>query len=376
MNDSQLQTKQWRLLIVITRSVFGGAQKYVLDLATALSRNDYSVKVACQGGGPLVSSLRDNGIGVIELEYMQREISPRLDTLATAELIRVIRSVKPDIIHLNSSKAGMLGRIAGAVCRVPVVYSVHGWAFREGAVETARPLAIWSERLIAPLCARFIAPSQYEIDVARRFRVGRESQFVCVPNGIEPKAPHAMPGGTDADGLVRVCMVARFERPKRQDLLIQAISQVPGSRLILVGDGEQHAACEELARTLGISDRVQFMGNRSDVADILANVHIGVLSTDMEALPITLLEAMRAGLPVLGTRTGGVPEVIEYGVNGYMGPPNKIDWMVDALSRLVSNPALRKKMGAASRARFEQRFTLDRMIQETTDVYRTILQRG
>jgi len=362
-----------RILIVITRSVLGGAQTYVYNLATNLPEDRYEVTVACQGAGPLVTALDHRGIRVTELRYMRNEIRLTRDLLAVAELVSLIREIKPDLIHLNSSKAGFLGRIAAAVCGIPAVYFVHGWAFRQNATATFRPIAIWAERLAAPLCSRFISPSRHEIEIGRQFRIGRMSRCVCIPHGIKADAPRANPAGWNQDGSVTACMVARFERPKRQELLILAAKQVPSVRLVLVGDGDRRASCETLVRRLGMADRVDFLGNRLDVADILAKAHMGIMSTDMESLPIALLEAMRAGLPVLGTQTGGVPEVIEHGVNGFMGPTGDSEWMAEAFSRLAGDPKRRENMGAASRVLFEKKFTLERMVQQTLEVYDSVI---
>ncbi len=170
-------------------------------------------------------------------------------------------------------------------------------------------------------------------------------------------------------------MVARFTEFKDHGLLLRAFARVPGeSRLKLVGDGETVAAARKLAEDLGIRDRVEFKGSRGDVPEILAETDVFVLASKTETLPISILEAMRTGLPVIASDVGGVSEEVIDEETGLLVEPGSVDELAAALRRLLADKTLRVRMGRSGRRRFEQIFRADKMIESTEAVYREVLE--
>jgi glycosyltransferase involved in cell wall biosynthesis len=195
---------------------------------------------------------------------------------------------------------------------------------------------------------------------------------VVIHNGMPDVPTHlrANPGMGDE---VRAVMVARFAPPKDHATLLRAMPGLPDLRLDLVGDGPDLDAARRLAAELGINDRVRFLRARADVAEILAASHLFVLSSHSEGFPLSTLEAMRAGLPVVVTDAGGAPEAVVPGETGFVVACNNVDEMRGALARLAADAALRARFGASGRRRYKERFAFDRMYERTLATYEEVL---
>jgi len=194
-----------------------------------------------------------------------------------------------------------------------------------------------------------------------------------VYNGVRdiPEALRADPGASP----VRIVCVARFEAPKDHAALLRAMGRLRGLdwELELVGDGPLESASRALAASLGIASRVRFAGYRPDVAAVLGGAQVFVLSSRSEALPRSVLEAMRAGLPVVATNAGGLPEMIEDGVNGMLTPRGSEEALAAALASLIENGGLRLRLGASAHATYEKRFRLEFMIEKTAAIYKKVI---
>jgi glycosyltransferase involved in cell wall biosynthesis len=336
--------------MLITLAEVGGAQTYVGSLLPALTER-YDVTVAAWGPGPLADAARAAGATYVPLEQVRRPISWR-DALGFVELVRLMRRVRPSLVHLNSSKMGVLGIAAAAVARVPVrVFTVHGWAFNaEPGVQ--RVLYTWLHRLLRPLTTTIVCVSETELESGLAQRACAPDRAVVIHNGVEPPAPR--PERSD-DGPPLLLSVTRLKAPKDGLTLARALRQLePGSyRAAIVGDGPDR---EDVAAELGDAGRL--LGEREDVSEQLAQADAFVLSSRSEGLPMAILEAMAAGLPVVATAVGGIPELVADGETGLLVPPGDPDALAAALRRLVADPELRRRLGEAARARVEERFSL------------------
>jgi glycosyltransferase involved in cell wall biosynthesis len=195
--------------------------------------------------------------------------------------------------------------------------------------------------------------------------------MTVVHSGIADSPERARPARATSS---RIAMVARFSVFNDHEVLVRAFAQVDSSaRLLLIGDGPTRRDTERLVAELGIAERVEFTGDRDDVARLLSGVDIFVLASRNDHLPISILEAMRAGLPVIATRVGGIPELVAPGVTGFLVEPRSIEEMTRALSDLIANKPLRGSMGRAGRARYERLFSFRRMMERTRAVYGDVL---
>jgi glycosyltransferase involved in cell wall biosynthesis len=360
-----------RILYLVTRAERGGAQTHVLDLACSM-RPDFEVSVATGEEGFLTEACRERAIPVYVLPHLQRQVRPIADARAFGEIWQLIRKLRPDLLHLHTFKAGFLARLAGRILRIPSVYTIHAWLYGTAAVSRfSSALSGPCERLAARWCERIITVSRAGARVVRGHRIGSPSKLVTIHNGLPDCSEQARLSPTETPVIT---MVARFIEGKDHDLLLRAFARIPkGPRLRLVGDGPTRASVESLAHDLGIQEQVDFLGNRDDVARLLATSDVFVLASRSEMLPISILEAMRAGLPVIASDVGGVGESIAHNENGFLVPSGCVSALAQALTDLTNDHALRLRMGQAGRQRFTRQFLSSSMQERTRRIYWDVL---
>lgn len=366
-----------RIAYIVTRAdPIGGAQIHVRDLAAAIRAEGHSATVITSGTGPFVDELRAQQTPTIVLRHLAVPIGPVRDLRALRELRAVLTELRPDLVAAHSSKAGTLGRIAGRSIGVPVVFTAHGWAFTPGIPALQAGLYRQIERLVGPLSARIITVSEYDRQLALDARIVPADRVVTVHNGMPDIAPglRADPGRTPP----RLVMVARFGAQKDHRTLLRALAglQAQAWEVDLIGEGPLMDEVRDLASALGLAGRVQFLGQRMDVDQLLARAQASLLVTNWEGFPLSILESMRAGLPVVASDVGGVSESVRDGETGYLVPRGDADLLRDRLGRLLADAALRERLGRSGRARYEQEFTLSHCVARTLAVYREVLTGG
>ena len=364
-----------KIAFLVTRAdPVGGAQIHVRDLAGAVQSQGHSPVVITSGSGPLLADLRAQQTPVIILKHLSAPIAVVEDIRAFREIQTTLSKLKPDLIATHSSKAGILGRMAARNLRIPVVFTAHGWAFTPGIPPLRAAVYRRIERLAAPLSSKIITVSEFDRQLALNARIASGERLVTVYNGIPDVPPHrrADPGRNP----VRLVMVARFEPQKDHATLLRALGGLSNNawELDLIGEGPLRGDMESLAATLGIGSRVRFLGQRTDVDQCLAEAQASLLVTNWEGFPLTILEAMRARLPVVASCVGGVGEAVRDDETGYLVPRGDVVLLRDRIMRLLSSPTLRIEMGASGRTRWEQHFTLDHMVNNTLAVYQEVLE--
>jgi glycosyltransferase involved in cell wall biosynthesis len=357
-----------RVLYLITLAERGGAQVHVADLLRGFS-DEFEIALATGEDGYLCDVARELDIPVFQLSHLVHAIKPLTDLLAMREFLRLMRTWKPDLVHAHTSKAGMVARAAGVVSGMPVVFTAHTWSFSACFSWQQQKISVPLERLAGRTKSPIIAVSEANRDLAARYGISQPDKLITVWNGVEDTPHRANPEAGDPPLIV---MVARFSSQKDQALLVQALHGIgPEFRLLLVGDGPLRSEVEAQACVLG--GRVTFLGERADVAEILAQAQILVLATKWEGLPLCILEGMRAGLPVVASDVGGVAEAVSDGETGFLVPIGDGRKLRLRLEALLRDPGLRIRMGAEGRRRYERDFTLPRMLARTAAVYRSAL---
>lgn len=361
-----------RAIFLITRAdTFGGAQIYVRDVAARMQEDGHGVLVVTGRRGTFSDVLKHLGIPTEKCDTLGNAPHPFRDRRARRDLERLCDEYQPDILSAHSTKAGIIGRHAAQMRGIPCVFTTHGWAFNDATPEPLRSIYRLMERRMEPLAGRIICVS----DSARRMGldVGMSARrLVTVHNGTPDRCDRAARVG-DKTGPVRIASVARLEKPKNPKALLRAVARVSDAELDMIGDGPMQPGCEGFAASLGLARRVTFHGRVPDVAGMLARSHIFALITNSEGFPLSTIEAMRAGLPVVVSDVGGAGEAIEDGVSGFLVPRGDVETLRDRLQRLVDDPALRARMGAAARRRYEEHFTFERMYEKTMAVYEEVI---
>ena len=366
-----------KIAYIVTRAdPIGGAQIHVRDLAAAMQRRGHAVIVLTAGRGPFLDDLRANGIRTVVLKHLVQPIRPLTDVRALRELRAALDAFGPDLVAAHSAKAGVIGRMAARMLRVPVTVTTHGWSFTTGVPPLRAAIYRWIERLTGPFGAdKTITVSEYDRQLALRARILPPDRVVTVHNGMPDIDPslRADPSRTPP----RLVMVARYGPQKDHPTLLRALAgllDLPWE-LDLVGDGPQADETRALAASLGLQGRVHFLGQRMDVDRILAGAQASLLVTNWEGFPLSILESMRANLPVIASAVGGVPESVRDGETGYLVPAKNVEVLRDRLRRVLLDPELRLRLGQAGRRVYEQEFTLEHTVSKTIDVYREVLRR-
>lgn len=358
-----------KVLYLVTRADLGGAQVHVLDLLRGFAHKQQAV-VGVGESGYFTDAVRKLGIPYYILPNLTHPISPIQDCRAVADVARLIRFCDADILHAHTSKAGVVGRLAAKVAGIPSVFTAHTWCFAEGISWKWRLAGIPAERIAARCGSAIITVSDANRALALRHRISRPGRVRTIWNGIPDTRHRARP---DVGATPVIVMVARCAEQKDQGLLLRAVARMQSPcRAMFIGDGPLLPLLREQSRDLGIRERVEFLGNRDDVAHLLAQSHIFALPTHWEGFPLAILEGMRAGLPVVATDVGGVAEAVIDQDTGFLVPRGDEDAFYLRLLALLRDSTLRRRMGAAGRRSYEARFTVKRMLDQTMDVYQSV----
>jgi glycosyltransferase involved in cell wall biosynthesis len=366
-----------KIVQVLTRGdVLGGAQSHVRDLSLELRSLGHDVTVITGAPGVFSQQLCQEGIPWLQAKSLVRPVRPHLDFAALVELWCALRQLKPDLVCAHTAKAGSLARAAARLHDIPSVFTPHGWSMFNRTSLEPNALFCCAERVAGRLGTRIINVCEYERGLARQFHVCPGKTLDVVHNGIaEIELARTRPIHAQPPVLV---MVARFVAQKDHATLIQALSGLLFMewRLVLVGVGELQARVEEQLDGLGWKGRVTILPAETSVNRLLLEAQVFVLSSHFEAMPISILEAMRAGLPVVATDVGGVPECVRHEETGLLVSRGDVAGLRDALARVIACPASRVAMGEAGHRLWRAQFTARAMAARTVEVYKRALAGG
>jgi len=359
-----------RLLILITLAEAGGAQTSVAQLLPALVA-EFDVILAAHGPGPLREAAEKSGVRLVELQDVRRAINPWRDLLGLIELVRLCRRLRPDIVHAHSSKAGALGRLAATIAGVPTrVFTVHGWSFSAYGGLAGR-LYLWVERRLVRLTTSVVCVSRSARDLGMAAAACRAERTVVIHNAVDVGS---FASARTHAGPPRIVSVGRLAFPKDFSTLVEALAGIGADwQASFVGEGPLGAAIADEVRRRGLQKRIEFLGTREDVPQVLASSDVFTLSSRSEGLPVSILEAMAAGLPVVATDVGGVAEAVVDGETGLLVPAGNPQALTDALERLLRDEALRHRLGAAGRERALREFHVPSFRHAHLELYRRAL---
>lgn len=358
-----------RVLFVIRQLDYGGAERQLVELATRLPRQKFDVLVCCLcPPGPLAAELEDHGIRVVSTYK-------KLGALSTCSwaLLSLVREFRPAVLHSYLFSANWRSLPVGRAARVPLVVT----SVRNVDIHAKRILTL-GERLFARFNDRVIANA----DAVREYVGSRHgvpgSKIHVIYNGVamERARPRREPPPRTTGGGV-VGMIASLSPKKRHETFLRAarivVERMPDTRFLIVGNGPMREALESRSRELGVADAVVFRGSTDDVASVLAETDVSVLTSVKEGCSNVILESMAAGRPVVVTDAGGNRELVVDGVTGFIVPIDDAEAVADRIVRLLSDADLRKRMGEEGFKRVRERFSVGRMVDETARIYMDIL---
>lgn len=358
-----------RILLGITKSNFGGAQRYVYDLALGAKKEGHDVAVLCGGEGPLVERLRDAKIRVIPLPHLSRDIKIMSEIKSFIQIWQILKSERPEVFHINSSKMGGLGALAGRVLGVKkVIFTAHGWAFNEPRRKFERLLIKKLSWLTVLLSHKTICVSE----AIKRDIEGLpfiEKKLVKICNGISGSGvKRAVPQEAPTIGTI-----SELHRIKGLDIALRGFARAfkyTDTKFNIIGGGEERQNLEKLRDELGLESQVNFLGFRENARELLSEMGIFTLTSRSEGLPYVLLEAGLAGLPVIATNVGGISEIITHEETGLLIPKENPEALANALKRLSGDKALREKLGGNLYSSVKKNFSKERMLEKTFSLYR------
>ena len=417
-----------KILYIITKSVWAGAGKYTHDLATSLPKaSEVLVEarlrplVAAGGRGAMAEKIISAQIPYFEIKGFQRDVSFYKDILAFFEILSLLFKTKPDVIHVSSAKAGGIAgaaifiyEIAGKsikpfrrisryvrsqegvllISGVQKIFTVHGWAFSE----TRPRWQIFLIKLFSKISCLFydkiICVSEYDREIALKNKIAPEEKLLVIHNGIKPEEYDFLPYEEARKDIIRhlsaasgknpdlevqlpsdvwVGTIGEFTKNKGQKFLIEAIGKGIGVWLsvvgVIIGFGKEKRKLEPQITKYGLVNEVLLVENLPNPARCLKAFDIFVLPSLKEGLPYVLMEAGLAGIPIIATNVGGIPEIVEDGVSGILINPASADELAKAIKKLIENPDLCRELSAATREKILREFSFEKMLAETIKLY-------
>ena len=374
-----------RVLLLVTHLDAGGAQETVLLLAEGLRRNGFDVSVAARPNGSEERRLRDLRVPLLPVHHLFREISVRNDFRSYVELRRIIRQLRPAVVHTHSSKAGVLGRLAARRSRTPaIIHTSHGLPVNPDMGRGQRFVVLLAEKVASRVSHRIVAVSHTTAREIRQLRIGRPDQIEIIPSGVNLKTLQTAPSRAEARAILGLPMsalvlgwVGRYFPQKRPGDVVLAAREVlrcvPEAIAVLVGDGP---LLEQTRASVQDEPRIRILGHLDRIEVVYAAIDVFLLASAWEGLPRTVLEAQGAGVPVVSTAVNGIPDVVRHGETGFLVPPG--DWraLASAATKLLNDPRLRTRMASTSECAIDSVYSANSMVVATATMYRTVLAEG
>lgn len=380
------------ILFVITQEIWGGAQRYVTDLVSNLDQ-EYNCVIAigqANGSRDLTNHLQKNTCQIIYLKHLVRSISPWHDLSAVKELRDLYDTLKPDIVHLNSSKAGVIGSFAARLSKTKpkVVYTVHGWVFNEPLPSILRSFYKTFESVSTRYKDAFVLLSPQDNQQADKIlKIPNHKRHVIPLDIIPSQAGDKIALRNNLikkyhlpidflDHQFRIVTIANFFPTKGLDILLNSLKQIKDHgfdfRVVIIGEGQERPKLERQIEQLKLNNQVMLIGFVKDAAAYLPLFNLFVLPSRKEGLPYTILEAMAAQVPIIATAVGGVPNLIENGRTGLLIPSCQPQALAKAIETVINDHGLAEKMADAAKEN-TTKYSLVEMIEATRNLYQTLI---
>ena len=398
-----------KILFLITQSVSGGAQKYVFDLATNLDKQKYEVAVAAGGDGELFDKLKDADIQIFKRKCLKRPICPTCDVEAYFKLKKLFKEWQPDILHLNSSKVSILGSLAARTLRLrsghkmKVIYTVHGTVFQPPFSSLTSKFFLWLEKWTAKYKDKIICVSERDRHLWLKYNVAPAEKLVTIHNGIDldidflpkeqarqklfGKNPSSPPFNNSSSstppfnkgglgGISIVGFIGYFYPDKNLVTLIKAANLILNSEKLkekkiifaIIGSGPQEKSLKLQVKSLKLEDKILFLDALPEAHKYLKAFDVFTQPSIKEGLPYAILQAMAAGIPIVASNVGGIPEMITDNFNGFLIKPRDSEALAERILQILENSNLAQQFSQNSLEKIKD-FSLGKMIRQTQEQY-------
>jgi len=369
-----------RILYIITKSVWGGGNRYVFDLATHLS-DESEVSVAAGGKERFYQETKKADIPYFNINNFQRTVNPLKDIFAFFEILSLILQLKPDIIHVNSPKAGGIAGLAGWIYqafshqKTCLIYTPHGWAFSEDRPKWQINLIKLFSKITCLFYNKIICVSEYGRKAAIKNKIAPINKLITIHNAARPISfllkEQAQKKLIKRTSPLVIGTIAEWTKNKGLFYLLKAIKDIDKKfDLVLIGSGE-NSDKEKMYRFIEKNNlrNVHLIEWIDNAASYLKAFDIFVLPSVKEGLPYTILEAMTAEIAIITTPVGGIPEMIKDGINGILVKPKNSQQLAKKINYLIGNPEKAQKMTQKAKEKAERKFSLEKMLEKTKNLY-------
>lgn len=384
-----MTSKPIRIMRIIARLNIGGPAIHVTLLTQKLGTPDYESLLVSgtieAEEGDMSYYARQHGVEPLFLTELGRSINPVRDLMTTWKLYRLMRQFKPDVVHTHTAKAGFAGRWAAWLARVPViVHTFHGHVFEGYFSPTKTRLFILLEQMTARISDTIITLTQgLRRDLTEKYRIARKERFTVLPLGLDLETFARAPRKNGdfrrqwsiPETVPLVGITGRFVPVKNHELFIRAAAKIhairPDVHFVLIGDGETRPAIEALVDACGLRGVVTFTGWQRDTAPAYSDMDVFVISSVNEGTPVTIIEALSAGCPVVSTEVGGVPDLLDGGTFGTLVPSGDTDKLAQGIMDVLENPPDTN----LARSAMLDRYGIDRLVKDLDSLYRGLLSK-
>lgn len=377
-------TEKKKILYLTTKSVYGGAQRYIIDLIDYLPRDKFEFIVGAGGKGPLASKVTERHVAYYEVKGLARDVHTLTDIKSFFRILSLIRNTRPDILHLNGSKVSILGAIAGKLCGIKkIISSTHGWPFLEDRPKFQKKLLKLAARIGSLFQDKIICVSEFDYTMAMEEHIASPKKLIQIHNGIVPKKHIFLDRdaarekilkriGIPRDDYFIVGSIAEYTKNKGLVYLIEAAEHIarikPKTLFLLIGWGEEREFLRmKIPRSF--EKKIFLVDSLPEAFTYLKALDIFVLPSVKEGFAYTLLEASLAELPIVATQVGGNPEIIENLKNGVLVRPGSPHDILNAIFHLIRDPKERAQLGKEARKTVLEKFSITSMVDLTRKVY-------
>ncbi len=370
-----------KVCLMVTKGVWGGAQKYVYSIATNLPKNIYDVFVITGEGEILKNKLEKENIRVYEIKNLKRDISIIAEIKSFVSIFRILKKESPDILHLNSPKAGGLGSVAGRMLGIKnIILTAHGWTFNEDRGVFSKIIIMIISWLTVVLCHKTIVIADRELKQARRMPFINKNKITLIRNGVEnfdfkekteaQKELFEHINKTPINNVLWLGTISELHKNKGLEYAIGAVSKIETPFVFfIIGEGEERRNLEKIIEKYNLENRVFLVGFLENAKEYLRAFDIFTLTSIKEGLPYTILEAGLAGLPIIASNVGGMPDIIDNGINGVLVDKTNVGQISKIIEFMIKNPDQRKSFGLKLQQKIEKEFSLKQMLSKTLHLY-------
>lgn len=383
-----MESKPLKILYIITKSNWGGAQRHIFDLATGMKQLGHEVHVALGGKGALLERLMEASVHVHSIDNMGRDINIGSDISSFFEIFKIIKRLNPDVVHVHSPKAAGLGALAARLLGIKnVLYTVHGWAFNEDRNYIQKTLIGFFSWLTVLLSHKVINLSEQEYHQTTMFP-GGQTKAVVIPLGITPTIMYSKTGardkfremlGLDVSKRFIIGTIGELHVNKGYDYALEAMKEIvkiyPEVLYCIIGEGERRKHIEDRITTLGLSENVRLLGFVQSAPEYSKAFDLFLLPSVKEGLPYVLMEVGLASVACISTNVGGIPSIIEDMYSGILIQPRKVQEITQSIDFMIRHPKIRREYGESLRNKVTSKFSINEMLTSLEVEYRKVHQK-